>query len=77
MTEQEILDLGFERHTDELCDIRGKYWTYENENFRITIDAWHDVNLTRKFPDGSEGDGLYVRTIDFTDELQDVIDWIA
>jgi hypothetical protein len=77
MTPQEIRDLGFTQHEDDICDIRGKYWTFENDNFRIKVDAWYDVTLTRKFPDGDESDGLYLETIDCASELQELKDWIA
>ncbi len=77
MTEQEILDLGFERQDDGTGDERGIRWIYENDNFRIEVDAWHDVSLIRKFPDGDEGDGLVVEQIDYAHELQEIKDWIA
>jgi len=77
MTEQEILNLGFERHEDGTGDERGVRWIYENNNFRIEVDAWHDVHLIRKFPDGDESDGLYIETIDCASELKELKDWIA
>jgi len=77
MTEQEILDLGFERRDDGTGDERGVRWFYENDKFRIEVDAWHDVHLIRKFPDGDEGDGLYFKAIDYANELQEIKDWIA
>jgi hypothetical protein len=76
MTEQEILDLGFERHEDGSGDERGVRWLFENDNFRIEVDAWHDVHLIRKFPDGDEGDGLFIEQINNVSELQVIKDWI-
>lgn len=45
--------LGF-IHDHEEEDPRGHSWNMSNDKFKISIDAWYEVFLTRKNPDSDQ-----------------------
>jgi len=76
MTKQDILDLGFTEKNDGTGDERGVFWIYENESFRIEVDAWMDISLTRRFSDGTENDPVNMGKAQFKSDLQSWINWM-
>lgn len=65
--------MGFTLKQDEDKDPRGNFYVIENDNFRLSIDAWYQVELKRRNPD-TDPVILFIET---KFDLQCAVDWIA
>jgi len=70
--QKKLIELGFKDEHDGTGDPRGTDWNITNSDFRLLIDAYCDVYLSRMNPDS---DQIKIVVDDYID-LQMVIDFI-
>lgn len=73
LQDEDLTKMGFTLEQDEDKDPRGNFYVMENDNFRLSIDAWFEVQLARRNPD-TDHIIIFAET---KFDLQCVIDWIA
>lgn len=74
VTPENLVKLGFTEHkTDEPFD---SCWRFENDNFKLDVDCFGEMQMARKCSDGAETEYIDLFCEDWVD-VSRVLDWIA